>query len=223
MLKSRRLRTETALHVLRACAYNAFDVVRKAHSKSGVNVILEQTVEKLGQGGQQVEASRGFARNFLVPGGLARQLPKLRKKISEPGQAAEVKRLRGKGTAAISAQNLEHVLNMLYNRPVEIVRKTKSWPKAQRSTLRQPVTAACIARAVLEQHKVALSPQLISAGVLLRTTGVQEVPLQLVNASGDRMNMRVRINTQATKAVDYSDGRLGSVIIPSTTSPDAQL
>ncbi len=40
-----------------------------------------QVVDKLGTAGEQVTTSRGYARNFLVPRSLARQLPKLRSRI----------------------------------------------------------------------------------------------------------------------------------------------
>jgi large subunit ribosomal protein L9 len=36
-----------------------------------VNVVLQKDVEKLGKGGDVVKVSPGFARNFLVPQGLA--------------------------------------------------------------------------------------------------------------------------------------------------------
>lgn len=220
MLAARRSCADIALELFKLHALQSSRAVRQAHAKSGVNVVLEQTVENLGQSGDRITASRGFARNFLIPGGLARQLPKLRAKISAPGEAADAKRLKGKGAAVTSAQNLQHVLNLLYNSPVEIVRKAKkNATKAQRPKLRQPVTPACIVRAILNQHKVSLSPQLMAADLFLDRAGSHEVALRLKDGSGQPVTMRVRINTQSLAPIDLSDDLLGTITAAASTLP----
>ena len=70
-------------------------------------------VDKLGAAGEQVTTSRGYARNYLVPRALARQLPKLRKKPSvNPSVGSLIftacrgtDSLRGPACAAMRAQS----------------------------------------------------------------------------------------------------------------------
>lgn len=49
-----------------------------------MDVILLQSVEKLGEKGEVVSASDGYVRNYLVPQGLA--------EIASPGKVAEIRR-----------------------------------------------------------------------------------------------------------------------------------
>ena len=71
-----------------------------------MKIILKQNVEKIGQVGEVVEVSDGFARNFLIPQGKAisftagnfKQIEYLKKKEVEQreGELKEVKELAAK-------------------------------------------------------------------------------------------------------------------------------
>jgi len=71
-----------------------------------MKIILKQNIEKIGQVGDVVEVSDGFARNFLIPQGKAifftvgnfKQIEYLKKQEAEQreGELKEVKELAGK-------------------------------------------------------------------------------------------------------------------------------
>lgn len=67
---------------------------------------------------------------------------------------------------------------------------------------------------------MSLSPQMLAMDALLDRAGGHEVPLRLVDATGQRITMRVQINTQPLQPLDYSDDRLESTIAtPSLSKP----
>ena len=75
-------------------------------SKRSVEVLLAETVDKLGEQGEIVRVRAGYARNFLLPQGLAtiatehnkKQVDRHRQRVAE-AEAAKVKELRDRAEA----------------------------------------------------------------------------------------------------------------------------
>jgi len=186
----------TAAELSLMCARHAAKAVREGHRNPGVNVVLQQAVEKLGLEGDVVNVSRGYARNFLVPNRLARLVPKI-PEVSTPRSMLPPGALRTQEDFT-SVQQLQKVLDLLANEPVELKRRCTraNWEEAgseQTVVLRQSVTAGCISRAALAQHQIQLVPQLLSMEGPLNSLGLHRIPLRMATPEGVRPSVTVRV------------------------------
>lgn len=73
-----------------------------------MKIILKKDVDKLGSAGEIVDAKPGYARNFLIPQGMAVMASKANMKIYEQERAAEQRRLQKE---IEEAQELANKLN----------------------------------------------------------------------------------------------------------------
>ncbi len=132
-----------------------------------MKLILQETVEHLGEPGDLVEVKTGYGRNYLLPQGLAvvatatneRLVTELRAKRDEREHAAK-----------IAAQALAVSLTGV---SVNVKRKV-----AEGDTLYGSVTAADIAEVLAEEGFEVAKDQLRLEHAI-KTLGVFEVPLQL--------------------------------------------
>ncbi len=132
-----------------------------------MKLILQETVEHLGEPGDLVEVKTGYGRNYLLPQGLAvvatatneRLVTELRAKRDEREHAAK-----------IAAQALAVSLTGV---SVNVKRKV-----AEGDTLYGSVTAADIAEVLGEEGFEVVKDQLRLEHAI-KTLGVFEVPLQL--------------------------------------------
>lgn len=132
-----------------------------------MKLILQETVENLGEPGDLVEVKTGYGRNYLLPQGLAvvatatneRLVTELRAKRDEREHAAK-----------IAAQALAVSLTGV---SVNVKRKV-----AEGDTLYGSVTAADIAEVLAEEGFEVAKDQLRLEHAI-KTLGVFEVPLQL--------------------------------------------
>lgn len=75
-----------------------------------MEVILRQAVEKLGNPGEVVKVSAGFARNYLIPRGIAEvATPGNKKRIEQERQRLEAAEDARRASAQEIAQQLEQV------------------------------------------------------------------------------------------------------------------
>ena len=75
-----------------------------------MDVILRQSVEKLGHPGDVVKVSPGFARNFLIPRGIAVEAtPGNKRQIEQQKQRLEAAESTRRDAASVVAQKLEQV------------------------------------------------------------------------------------------------------------------
>lgn len=75
-----------------------------------MEVILRQTVEKLGHPGEVVKVSAGYARNFLIPRGIAvAATPGNKRQIEQQRQRLEAAEDARRGAAQTQAQTIEQV------------------------------------------------------------------------------------------------------------------
>ena len=133
-----------------------------------MKIILKQNVEKIGQVGEVVEVSDGFARNFLIPQGKAisftagnfKQIEYLKKKEVEQreGELKEVKELAAK----------------INNISLEI--KVKA---GEEGKLFGSVTSKDIVETLLKEHGIELDKKKLNLKESLKKLGVHIVPINL--------------------------------------------
>ena len=133
-----------------------------------MKIILKQNMEKIGQVGNVVEVSDGFARNFLIPQGKAisftasnfKQIEYLKKREAEQreGELKEVNKL------AVKINNIS----------LEI--KVKA---GEEGKLFGSVTSKDIAEALLKEHGIELDKKKLNLKESLKKLGVHIVPVNL--------------------------------------------
>lgn len=133
-----------------------------------MKIILKQNMEKIGQIGNVVEVSDGFARNFLIPQGKAisftagnfKQIEYLKKREVEQteGELKEVKEL------AVKINNIS----------LEI--KVKA---GEEGKLFGSVTSKDIVEALLKEHGIELDKKKLNLKESLKKLGVHIVPINL--------------------------------------------
>lgn len=133
-----------------------------------MKVILRSDVEKVGRKGDVVTVSDGFARNYLVPRGLA-----LKAGRGEEAQAAAMRRSREQREAR-DRESAEELSGRLTAATVSIPAKAGA-----EGRLFGSVTTADIAAAVLAATGVELDRRKVSLDEPIKTLGIHEVPLRL--------------------------------------------
>jgi large subunit ribosomal protein L9 len=133
-----------------------------------MKIILKRSIEKIGQVGDVVEVSDGFARNFLIPQGKAisftvgnfKQIEHLKKQETEQreGELKEVKEFAEK----------------INNISLEI--KVKA---GEEGKLFGSVTSKDIVETLLKEHGIELDKRKINLKESLKKLGVHTVPVNL--------------------------------------------
>jgi len=133
-----------------------------------MKIILKQNIEKIGQVGNVVEVSDGFARNFLIPQGKAisftagnlKQIEYLKKREAEQreGELKEIKELAEK----------------INNISLEI--KVKA---GEEGKLFGSVTSKDIVEALLKEHGIELDKKKLNLKESLKRLGTYIVPVNL--------------------------------------------
>ena len=132
-----------------------------------MKLILQETVEHLGEPGDLVEVKAGYGRNYLLPQGLAVVATAANERLVNELRA---KRDEREQTAKIAAQALAVSLTGV---SVNVKRKV-----AEGDTLYGSVTAADIVAALAEEGFEVAKDQLRLEHAI-KTLGVFEVPLHL--------------------------------------------
>lgn len=133
-----------------------------------MKVVLKKDVPKLGNKFQVVEVSDGYARNFLLPMGLAEPAtPSLLKEIEKRQQMEQQKEQRDLDRA----QRLAHRLS-------NIVLDIKV-PAGESGRLYHSVSAQEIVARLKERHMIELDRDQIDLDEPIRTLGVHSVPVKL--------------------------------------------
>ena len=115
-----------------------------------MKVILIKDVKSFGKAGELVNAKTGYARNFLIPNGLAKEATKENLEIWEKEQA-ELKRIEAENIK--NAKELKDVLENL-----EVVIKTKT---GNGDKLFGSITSQDISDALKKQHKIEIDKRKI--------------------------------------------------------------
>jgi large subunit ribosomal protein L9 len=132
-----------------------------------MEVILRQAVDNLGHPGDIVKVSNGFARNYLLPHGIAYEAtPGNRKRIEQERQRLEAAESERRSGAEELAKRLEEV-SLSFSARV-----------GEEGKLFGSVTAADIAQQ-LEAQGIHIERRLIDLHEPIRALGVYRVPVRL--------------------------------------------
>ena len=133
-----------------------------------MKVVLREDVENLGRKGDLLEVSDGYARNFLVPRGLALRATKgIMKQAEGMRRSREVRETRDRGAAEATAAQLAGTR-------VELKARAGEGGKLFGS-----VTGADVADAVLAQTGVELDRRKIELAEPLKELGAAEIVVRL--------------------------------------------
>jgi large subunit ribosomal protein L9 len=133
-----------------------------------MHVILRQTVEKLGHPGDIVKVSAGYARNYLLPRGIAVEAtPGNRKRIEHQRARLEA----AEGERRLSAQELAGKL--------EQVSLTFSARVGEEGKLFGSVTASDIVHQLEQQGFTMIEKRHIDLHEPIKALGVYRVPVRL--------------------------------------------
>lgn len=142
-----------------------------------MKVILLEYVYKHGVAGEVIDVANGFARNYLIPKGLAVQ--------ATPGEMKRAQKLRDQAAARRTA--LDQQLNELA-RQIDNVELIFGRRAAVTGKLFGSVTTAEIAEALREKTGIDINRRRISQQTL-REVGTHEVPVRL----GNEMSPTLRV------------------------------
>jgi large subunit ribosomal protein L9 len=132
-----------------------------------MEVILRQAVEKLGHPGDIVKVSAGYARNFLLPRGIAYE--------ATPGNKKRIAQEKGRLEAAENAR-VESAQELAAR--IEQVSLTFSARVGEEGKLFGSVTAADVAEQ-LKAQGFDIEKRMIDLHEPLRALGVYKVPIKL--------------------------------------------
>ncbi len=132
-----------------------------------MKVILKADVEKLGKRGDIVKVADGYARNFLLPKGLAlKENPSNLKIIEEEKKLLAVKQVKEKAEAEAMAEKLKQV-------SITVVKKV-----GENEVLYGSVTSSEIAD-LLKKEGIEVDRRKIEIADPIKTTGIFNVPIKI--------------------------------------------
>ncbi len=134
-----------------------------------MKVILQKPVDKLGNPGDIAEVADGYARNYLIPRGLAIK--------AEKGALKQVETLKRSHYARLTKQKSEYeaiASKLISAGPLRIEARA-----GEEGKLFGSVTGADIAEAVAEQSGVTIDRKDVHLDEPIRSTGTHEVRVKL--------------------------------------------
>lgn len=132
-----------------------------------MRIILRTDISKLGKSGDILEVKDGYARNFLIPKGLALEATSTNlKKIKEEQKQKALKFQREKKRAEQQASELSKQSLTI---PVEVKEKDQLYGS---------ITSSEIAKA-LEEQNIQIEKKNILLENPIKTLGIYEVPIRL--------------------------------------------
>jgi large subunit ribosomal protein L9 len=133
-----------------------------------MKIILQKTVERLGDPGDVADVADGYARNFLIPRGLAVK--------AEKGTVRHAESLKRAHEARIDALKgeFEALATRIIQTPIVVTAKV-----GEEGRLFGSVTAADIAEAVSAQAGVTLDRRDVHLDEPIRSVGTHEVRVRL--------------------------------------------
>jgi large subunit ribosomal protein L9 len=135
-----------------------------------MDVILLKTVDNLGKMGEVVTVARGYARNYLLPQGVAMEATEGARKVVAEKMVLEAKRDHKRKEAA------ETLAADLVKKDLRVTLKAKA---GEENKLYGSVSARDIAAALAEQKDLELEHQQIVLDAPLKELGEFEVPVKL--------------------------------------------
>ena len=133
-----------------------------------MEVILKQDVKGTGKAGQVVKVSDGYARNKLIPGGLAVEATPANKKAIEREKAKAQEKFEADKAAALD------LANQLQDKIVVV--KTKV---GENGRLFGAITSKEVASAITEQTGIEVDKRKIILDKPIKETGVETLEIKL--------------------------------------------
>lgn len=133
-----------------------------------MKVILEKNVKSLGNAGDVVEVSDGYARNYLLPRGLAKPATEGNVKNLKKQKKAEEKKKQGE------VERAEALAAKIGNSPVEI--ETKA---GEGGRLFGSVTSKEIGEQLQKQHNIKIDKRKINLKEPIKSLGVTNVEVKV--------------------------------------------
>ncbi|HEY3725359.1 MAG TPA: 50S ribosomal protein L9 [Acidimicrobiia bacterium] len=133
-----------------------------------MRVVLREDVEKLGRKGDLLEVADGYARNFLVPRGLA--IVATKGVVDQAGAMRRNRQIRDDR----DKEAAQELATRLTTSPIQVKARAGEGGKLFGS-----VTAADIVAAVKEQTRVEIDRRKVTLAEPLKALGPAEVPVQL--------------------------------------------
>jgi large subunit ribosomal protein L9 len=148
-----------------------------------IRVVLQKEVEQLGSSGDVVKVRPGYARNYLIPRGLAAP--------ATPGNMARIDELKARAREAQTQARAqaEALKQKLESVSIKITRQVGEENKMYGS-----VTSRDIEEAYAEAHGLKFDRRKLDLPEGIRTLGLTEVPLQL--HSDVKATLRVEVVKQ---------------------------
>ena len=145
-----------------------------------MEVILKQDVKGTGKAGQIVKVSDGYARNKLIPGGLAIEATPANKKAFEREKAKAAEKLaQDRAAAEEFARRLEDNI---------VVVKTKV---GENGRLFGAITSMDIANAIKEQTGEEVDKRKIVLSKPIKDTGVETIEIKLFQDISAKVVIRI--------------------------------
>ncbi len=145
-----------------------------------MEVILKQDVKGTGKAGQIVKVSDGYARNKLIPGGLAIEATPANKKAFEREMAKAAEKLaQDRAAAEEFARRLEDNI---------VVVKTKV---GENGRLFGAITSMDIANAIKEQTGEEVDKRKIVLSKPIKDTGVETIEIKLFQDISAKVVIRI--------------------------------
>jgi len=153
-----------------------------------MEILLKQNVDNLGSAGEIVNVKPGYARNFLIPRGLAMPATAgLRKQSEQLKSAAERRRLRELATAQDLADRISATI------------LTFSARAGESGRLYGSITSAQIADALADALEIEIDRRRIRLDHSLRELGVHEVTVHLAQEVDATFNVNVEAEGELEK------------------------
>ena len=155
-----------------------------------MEVILRQDVDELGLEGDIVNVARGYARNYLVPHGIALEAtPQNRKALEFQMKKIEIKRLKGK-------ENAEKIRERLEGTVVELSQKAGEEGKLYGSVTTMDIASHLKAQGVeIDRRKIVLDKP-------IKTLGEHEVSIKIYPEVTGSIKVVVKPQDEKTDAAD---------------------
>jgi large subunit ribosomal protein L9 len=132
-----------------------------------MEIILSQDIDKLGKAGTIIEVRDGYARNFLIPNGLAVPLTSANLKKLEQGKKKKVAQLEK------LKKDAEDLKARLAGVSLTIMTLAKEEDKLYGSVTSQEIASA------LKEEGFDIDKNLIILGEPIKSLGIYEIPIEL--------------------------------------------
>ncbi len=145
-------------------------------------VILQKDLKGTGKAGDVVKVSDGYARNMLIPRGIAKEATEGNiKNLKKQQEIAAEKRAEQKAAAEAAAERIEKV-------GIEI--KSKG---GENGKLFGSITSKDIAQALADQHQIKVDKKKIELENPIKQTGDFVVPIKLYTDVTAKLDVKVTV------------------------------